>query len=355
MQGMRTGLGAAILMLALAGCSESFRNLPPPRGAWPAPPPPPAATPGAPAAPTLTLDIPPGLAADPAAQRFAALRALAEAGAVGADDAEARRTANLGALLPYDQPPPAAGLDQPAPVTEMAARLAQLGGPNGGGGEREMLLDRLLPAAPRQRALPPPRDPAALQRDRERTGTLSGLGLISPEEAGREQAAIAAIEQSQPTRLTPPAAPPAKAAPAKPPHPKPAHARPAQAKPPRARTAPAPAAAPAAPVATEAAAAETKPAEAPGGAIPAGGKGPVGVHLLSMASPSTTDMAVAALKRDNPELAALTFKAVKTVIPDLGTTYRLLAGPIAPAEAESLCRTLRTRGQSCAVSDFDDH
>ncbi|MEO0036779.1 MAG: hypothetical protein RLZZ501_2802 [Pseudomonadota bacterium] len=346
MQGMRTGLGAAILVLALAGCSESFRNLPPPRGAWPAPVAP--ALPSTPlAAPTLTLDIPPGLAADPAAQRFVALRALAEAGAVGADDAEARRTANLGALLPYDQPPPAAGLDQPAPVAEMAARLAQLGGPNGGGGEREMLLDRLLPAAPRQRALPPPRDPATLQRDRERTGTLSGLGLISPEEAAREQAAIAAIEQSQPTRLTPPTAPPA-AAHAKPAHAKPALAKPAGDKPARARTAPAPAAA-------DAGVAEAKPAEAPGGAIPAGGKGPVGVHLLSMASPSTTDMAVAALKRDNPELAALTFKAVKTVIPDLGTTYRLLAGPIAPAEAESLCRTLRTRGQSCVVSDFDDH
>ncbi|MFD2233953.1 SPOR domain-containing protein, partial [Phaeospirillum tilakii] len=315
---------------------------------------PPAAAPAAAAAPTLTLDIPPGLAADPAAQRFAALRALAEAGAVGADDAETRRNANLGALLPYDQPPPAAGLDQPAPVAEMAARLAQLAGQPGGIGERDLLLDRLLPAAPRQRALPPPRDPAALQRDRDRTGTLSGLGLISPEEAARERAAIAAIEQSQPTRLTPPAAPAAQPAHAKPAHAKPAHAKPAHArpagdKPARAKAAPVP------PAVTAEAAAEAKPAEAPGGAIPAGGKGPVGVHLLSMASPSTTDMAVAALKRDNPELAALTFKAVKTVIPDLGTTYRLLAGPIAPAEAESLCRTLRTRGQSCVVSDFDDH
>jgi len=337
---MRTGLGVAVMAVSLAGCAETFLNRPPPPGSWPAPAPQ-AGGPPAVGAPTLTLDIPDPIAADPAAQRFAALRALSEAGAVAPEEMAARRNANLGALLPYDQPPPAAGLDQPLPVVEMAGRLAQLAGQPGTEAERDLLLDRLLPQAPRQRALPPPRDDAALRQDRARTDTLASLGLISPTEAAREQAAIAAIEQTRPTRLQPPAVTPAKPPAAKArPHP-PRRPRPAAAGTSRAAAAPVPAA--------------TKPEDVPGGAIPASGKGPVGVHLLSMASPSTTDMAVTALKRDNPELAALTFKTVKTVIPDLGTTYRLLAGPIAPAEAESLCRTLRTRGQSCVVSDFDDH
>ena len=78
----------------------------------------------------------------------------------------------------------------------------------------------------------------------------------------------------------------------------------------------------------------------------------MGVHLLSMASDAMTDKAVDALKKEYPELAALTFKAVKTEIPDLGTTYRLLAGPLAAAEAELLCKSLQAKGQSCAAAYF---
>jgi len=331
MRGMKTGLAGVGLALLLASCSSNdYLNQPPPSASWA--PPPPLAAPALPPpiAPTLTLDVPEALAAEPAAQRFLALKTLTEAGAISPDEAEDRRNANLGALLPYDQPPPAAGLDQPLPLAEMTGRLGQLARQPGAAAERDLLLDRLLPQAPRRRAALPPRDEAALRYDQARLSLLSQFGLVSPAEVQRERSAIAAIEQARtasPPRLLPAQPPPAKPHPVRHSRPRPAAATPAV----------------------------SRPGDVPGGAIPASGKGPVGVHLLSMASPSTTDMAVAALKRDNSELAALTFKTVKTVIPDLGTTYRLLAGPVTPAEAETLCRTLRTRGQSCVVSDFDTH
>ena len=95
-----------------------------------------------------------------------------------------------------------------------------------------------------------------------------------------------------------------------------------------------------------------KPGDVPGGAIPPKGGGPVGVHLLSMASDAMTAKAVDALKKEYPELAPLEFKAVKTEIPDLGTTYRLLAGPMPKDEAEKLCVALRAKAQSCVVAGY---
>ncbi|SEH34904.1 SPOR domain-containing protein [Magnetospirillum fulvum] len=321
-------LVSAAALLALSACVDSFRNQPPPPGSWPAPPAAAAVTPPPPAPPAFTLDIPVGIAGDTEAERFQALRGLVDAGIVAPAEADPRRAANLGALLPFDQPPPAAGLDQPLPLADLTNRVAQLSGPTAPpnqAAERDLLLDRLLPLAPRQRAAPARRDAEAARLGRARIETLAAAGLVSPDEKEREIKAIDQVDQA--LAMAPPPAPPP-----------PASTR--KKKSPRAKPA----------------AVETgqKVGDIPGGAIPASGKGPVGVHLLSMASPTTTDKAVEALKKENPELASLSFKAVKTVIPDLGTTYRLLAGPLAPAEAETLCRTLRTRGQSCAVSGFED-
>lgn len=328
MRCVRTGVLAAVAaLLALPGCVDTFRNQPPPPGSWPAPPAAVPAPPTSPPPPAFTLDIPVGIAGDPEAERFQALRGLVDAGIVAPTEAEPRRAANLGALMPFDQPPPAAGLNQSLPLAELTSRVAQLSGaaarPNQAA-ERDLLLDRLLPLQPRLRAAPARRDADSVRLGRARIETLAGAGLVSPDEKDREIKAIELVEQGLAS------APPPSLLP-QPPRKKKTH---------RAKPAPA----------------ETgqKVGDIPGGAIPASGKGPVGVHLLSMASPTTTDKAVEALKKENPELASLSFKALKTVIPDLGTTYRLLAGPLAPAEAETLCRTLRTRGQSCAVSGFED-
>jgi len=328
MRFVRTGaLFSAIALLALTGCADSFHNQPPSPASWPPPPAPTAAPPRPAAAPSFTLDIPDGIAGDAEAERFQALRGLVDAGLVSPAEAAPRRAANLGALLPFDQPPPAAGLNQPLPLAELGNRMAQVSGPAfspNTAAERDLLLDQLLPIAPRLRAAPARRDAETARLDRARLETLASSGLISPDEKDRELNAIDLVEQTL-AMQPPPAPPPPPVKKKKSPRHKPSVSEPGQ-----------------------------KAGDIPGGAIPASGKGPVGVHLLSMASPSTTDKAVEALKKENPELASLSFKAVKTVIPDLGTTYRLLAGPLAPAEAGTLCRTLRTRGQSCVVSGFED-
>ena len=318
---------AMLLVVAacLPGCGSSdVKGYPPLAASWPAPPPPPVVE--APSViPQVPLDPPAAIASDPEALRFHALRRLKDTGLAAADDATARRTANLGALLPYSAPAPAAGLARPAPLQDIADQLARLvSRPAAIAGETEaqrgFLMENLLPLEPRARALPARIDPAALKLGRDRVDTLARVGLVSPEERMME---LAAIEQGEQVLAKTPPPPPA-----------PAKKKPTRKKP---------------PVGSQGGA---KPGDEPGGAIPLKGAGPVGVHLLSMASDSMTAKAVDALKKEYPELAALEFKAVKTEIPDLGTTYRLLAGPLPRDEAEKLCIALRAKAQSCAVAGY---
>ncbi len=327
--GMR-GLRVAVVLtsltgLAACGTDADVRGYPPQAESWPAAPPPPAVA-TAPAVPAVPLAPPSAIAADPEAQRFHALRRLVEAGLATPEEAEGRRTANLGALLPYSAPPPAAGLARPAPLQDVADQIARLSVRPAAiaaetAAERDFLMESLLPQSPKDRAVPARVDPVALKTGRDRVDTLARLGLVSLDERMRELSAIGQDEQVLANTPPPPPPPPPK-----------------KKKPLRKR-----------PVGADGGA---KPGDVPGGAIPPNGKGPVGVHLLSMASDSLTAKAVDALKKEYPELAPLEFKAVKTVIPDLGTTYRLLAGPMPPADAEQLCVALRAKGQSCAVSGY---
>ncbi|OAN52400.1 hypothetical protein A6A04_00310 [Paramagnetospirillum marisnigri] len=270
--------------------------------------------------------MPADLATDPEAQRFHALRRLVEDGVVRPDEADARRNANLGAMLPYSMPSPADGLARVAPLQDIARRLGRLSVQPGPatGAERDLLLDAVLPAQPRTRTPPPRGDAAALKLGRDRVERLAGLGLVAPDERHNELEAIGQREKVLANQPPPP-----------PPEP-PKKKKPVRKKP---------------PVGSEGG---SKPGDVPGGAIPPKDtKGPMGVHLLSMASDNLTDKAVDALKKEFPEqLGALTFKAVKTEIPDLGTTYRLLAGPLSAADSEQLCKALRAKGQSCAVAAF---
>ncbi|MDO8605856.1 MAG: SPOR domain-containing protein [Phaeospirillum sp.] len=318
----RVRLVAILASLAgVAACGEppSVRGYPPQAASWPTPPPPPPEVVAPPPIPQVPLNIPTAIAADPEAQRFYALRRLVAAGLATPEEAEARRTANLGALLPYSEPPPAAGLARPAPLQMIADQIARLSArppalAAEAATERGFLLESLLPQEPKTRAAPARIAPDALKLGRDRVDTMARLGLVNSDERMRELATIAQGERV--LANTPPPPPPPKKKPRK---------KPAQA---------------------------LKPGDVPGGVIPPSGKGPVGLHLLSMASDHLTAKAVDALKKEYPELAPLEFKAVKTDIPDLGTTYRLLAGPIPAAEAEPFCVALRAKGQSCAVASY---
>jgi hypothetical protein len=322
------GVAGLVAVLALAGCTQNVVwGLAPPAESWPTPPEPPP-----PAAqiriPKVALDPPATIVADPEAQRFHALRKMAQAGLVTPQEVEDRRAANLGALLPYSAPPPAAGLGRPAPLQDLVDRLARLSALNPRPGseqaaQRDVMLDGILPANPRARALPARLDADALKLGRERVDALARTGLVNADERMRELATINQAERELANRPPPPP-PPVK--------------KPVKKK-------------KKAPVGSDGGA---KPGDVPGGAIPPKAKGDaqLGVHLLSMASDSLTDKAVDALKKEFPELAPLSFKAVKTDIPDLGTTYRLLAGPMSRAEADSLCTQLRAKAQSCAVADY---
>lgn len=311
--------------VGLAGCG-GIVGVPPPAESWPSPPQEVARE--AVRYPEVRLDVPAVIAADPEAQRFLLLRQLVEAGLVAPEEAGTRRNANIGALLPYSAPPPASGLGRPAALRDIADRLSRLSVPADGmpasvrQAERDFLMDTLLPAEPTLRTPPARIDSGALATGRRRVEDLARLGLVGHDEHQREMAAILIAERALANAPPPPPPPPKKK-----PRKKPA-------------------------VPDGGVSGATKPGDIPGGTQPFNPKGTLGLHLLSMASPTTTDKAVEALKKEYPELAALEFKAVKTDIPDLGTTYRLMAGPLSGADAETLCRALRGKGQSCAIANF---
>lgn len=313
--------------LGLAGCG-GIVGVPPPAESWPTPP--------AQVVreevhyPQVHLNVPSMIAADPEAQRFLLLRQLVEAGVIAPEEAGTRRRANLGALLPYSAPPPAQGLGRPVSLRDLADRLSRLSvasvgqPPSVRKAERDFLMDTLLPAEPVLRTPPARLDKDALALGRRRAEDLARMGLVEHDEFQREMATIIAAERALANAPPPPPPPPPKKKSGK--------------------RAP--------PIPDGGVPGATQAGDIPGGTVPFNPKGTLGLHLLSMASPSTTDKAVDALKKEYPELAPLEFKAVKTDIPDLGTTYRLMAGPMPAAEAETLCRALRGKGQSCAITNF---
>ncbi|MGE5504958.1 MAG: SPOR domain-containing protein [Actinomycetota bacterium] len=244
---------------------------------------------------------------DTEAQRFLVLARLFDDGLVTPEDMQARRSANLGALLPFSTPPPAAGLERAIPpVPQLVQRLAQLargsGPTNARASERAYLLDQLLPRQPRQLAPPVRTDTEALRLGKARVERLANAGLVTPDERARELDAISRGEQL------------IAATPLPPPKPKP----------------------------------KAKPK--PKTELDQFGAGPVSIHLLSMAAPKFGDMAWQTLSTEYPALAPLEHRVVETKIPDLGTTYRLLAGPLPTKDAIEICKPIREKGQSCALT-----
>ncbi len=283
------------------------------------------------------------LAGDPLALRFLALRQLAAQGLAPLDEVSSRKDANMGALLPLTAPQPAAtGLDRPIPpLDHIVDRFTELNAARNGGNrgtdgtrsaERTFMLDSLLRKQPDARMPLSPPDQASARQAMARLDRVKGAGLISRSEHDAEAAALAALTPTLPETATPPAPPPARKK----------------------------------AVATGSGRGQRFPGgvsgkleivpSPPGIAAPkiaAGFTGPVGVHLLSMGSGSHGDKAWEALKKEFPDLTALSFKVSRADLGDLGATYRLIAGPLEnTAAADKLCVDLRAKGQTCQTTPF---
>ena len=248
--------------------------------------------------------------------RFVTLRTLREQGLVTAEEYNARRQANIGALLPLTSPPPSAGLERPVPATDqIVGRLRAIGRAlemraltvAQHASERAMILDALLPAAPVVVANPasPPTEMMAAADAVRRIEFLRDGGVVSAEEYMRERKAVEVA-------MTPPAPEPPPVAEAKP------------------VEAPAPAA-----------------AAAKGAAL---AKGALAVHLASYRSRQQAERGWRQIQGAHKEiLGKLQSEIVEVNLGSgKGIYYRLKAGPLASKDAVAdTCRQLKQRRQYC--------
>ena len=131
-------------------------------------------------------------------QRFLTFIRLRDEKLVTETEWQARRTVNLGALLPYSMVPAGLGLDLPSPPSpEIVHRLDALRSalelraitPREHAVERETILNALLPANPQYRMAPmaPPKDVLDGAEKLRRLEMLLNAGLITPKEAEYEK------------------------------------------------------------------------------------------------------------------------------------------------------------------------
>ncbi len=245
-------------------------------------------------------------------ERFETLAKLRDEGLVTHDEYNARRQANIGALLNYTMPPGGAGLDRAVPsATQITQRLRAIGRAlelraitvRQHSAERTMIVDGLMPANPPNRANQKPLPKSLLDAAAElrRVETLQERGLITPEEAAKEKDAI-----EEPFRTKAP--PPPKEEPKQ------------LAK-------------------TDAMQQEA----APVGPQPA-------VHIASFRSRQAADRGWAQLKRAHRALVG-NFKSEINRVNlgrGKGVFYRLVVGPAkSQADAQRICTTLKRRRQYC--------
>lgn len=142
------------------------------------------------------------------AGRFRILKRLLDEGLITPEEFNRRRTANMGALLPFTASAASAGLDRPIPGDEaVVARLRDLGAtletraitPAQHAAERGTILDALLPAQPRKLDNPPmpPRDMIEAGQAVGRVERMRGAGLVNDAEAKKEKDAIERSLDSQ--------------------------------------------------------------------------------------------------------------------------------------------------------------
>jgi hypothetical protein len=145
-------------------------------------------------------------------RRFKTLQRLFDAGLITRDEFDSRRTANLGALLPYSAPPPAANLDLPAPspsevVDRMKALVAAYQSRSISATqqqtERSIILESLLPGPAARRADPPQPIAGAVQAA-EVVGRLTRYreaGIITADEENKAKAKVMADLQAHEAQL----------------------------------------------------------------------------------------------------------------------------------------------------------
>lgn len=134
-------------------------------------------------------------------KRFAVLERLLDEGLVTRNERDLRRIENIGAILPYTHAAPAATLEREVPSGDaISARLGSLKRslemrvvtPRQHSMERSVILEALLPSAPRTRRtpLPPPSDVIAAAGMIGQLERLRFEGVISDLEFTQERAAI---------------------------------------------------------------------------------------------------------------------------------------------------------------------
>lgn len=284
---------------------------------------------------TKAMDIPAGVALNASdeaiAKRFAILRNLQANGLVTPEEYSARRSANLGALLPMSQPAPSAFLNNPPPEgAQVEQRLNQLNRNLQIGAitvqehvaERTAILDALLPAQPRQRAMPLPAPQGLMDAARQiaRIEDLQQMKLVTADEFKRERDAIEAaiVEPAQGNVMTLNAGEPVRRVAT-------GESRPVQA---------------GDEMTKPDAMASTSPAMAAGGRS---------VHLASYRNEGQAERGWQILKGRYTQLASLQHGVTRAAIPGKGTYYRLMATGLSDSAAQSLCADLKRRGQFCEV------
>jgi len=248
------------------------------------------------------------------ADRFQVLRKLRDEQLITPEEYRVRRAANIGALLPLTESPPAKGLDRPVPeLDQVVDRLKSLQQaletraitPREHAMERELILDALLPAKPKALAAPQaaPRDLLASADRVRQLEHLRRMGLISEAEQKAEQKAVEGAMHT-------------------------------------------------------AEAAGGEPSGGPRMLVPGGTRaaaprsGQVSVHLASYRSMEQAQSGWSQLRKTyRPQLATLAPDIRKVAVKGKGDFYRLYAGPIETrGEADKICRVLRVKRQFCSVT-----
>ncbi|WP_192534876.1 hypothetical protein [Phaeovibrio sulfidiphilus] len=267
-----------------------------------------------------------------AMERLRILHRLYDEKLISRGEFDARRLANLGAVLPLTFPPPSTRALMPAPgPSEVSGRLNDLRLTLQKGGitqsrfdaERTAILDALLPDRPTawQPVAQPGTSEAARATYARRLNTLLATGLVTEPEAKRELAALSG------------------------PRARPASAEPAATRP-TGPSGPAASGGPASGVATSGASAGpvAGTAGAPDGTPPR----TTLVHLASYRSDDAARQGWKELQARYPALLGSSQSVLRAVtLTGEGRFIRLLAGPLESGVATNLCLALKSRGQYC--------
>ncbi len=301
-------------------------------------------------------------------QRFAALARLRAEGFLSDAEYQARRKANLGALLPLTAPAPSPLVSLPAPpVDDIVARLREIAGFREKGAlaeadyaiERAAILDGLMPLRPGEGAENAAVSPATFPADGKaalaRIARLRARNYITEDEYQAERAELA----RRLARLTGGQSRPAQKAESDAPAPVVDGAPAPNRKPPLRRLARAEAAVQTdGTVAPAASASASAPAAAPparaAAVAPNAGKS-VGVHVASFRTPERARRGWEEIRAANGDLLAALGPHIARVDlgGDKGVFFQLRIGPLASrADAARLCDQLKRRKLYCAPTAF---